>query len=135
MADETDRRSSATPVVHEPPVTELIREVFGETRELVRIEVALARDELEQELGAAKSSAFAMGIAAAALVAAFAVLMVALVLTLKVGWVGALVVGGILLATAAALAAIGWKGMPRSPLGVTKGRLRANVEQLKERIA
>ena len=67
--------------------------------------------------------------------AAFTMLLVALVLALRVGWVGALVVGAILLAVALALGLIGWKVMPTSPLGETKGRLQANVERLKERMA
>src|SRR5258708_38122093 len=69
MADETDRRLTAEP--YEPPVTELIRDVLGDTGELVRIEVALARDELRQEVAAARASAIAIGAAAAVTVASF----------------------------------------------------------------
>jgi hypothetical protein len=133
MADETDRRLTAEP--YEPPVTELIREILGDTGELVRIEVALARDELRHEAASAKASAIAMGSAAAVLVAAFTMLLVALVLALRVGWIGAIVVGAILLAIALALGLIGWKVMPSRPLGETKERLQANVERLRERIA
>ena len=116
-------------------MTELIREAIGDTGELVRIEVALARDELRREIEAAKASAVAFGAAAAVSVAAFTMFMVAVVLALRVGWVGALVVGAILLVGAVTLGLIGWKAMPTSPMGQTKGRLQANVAQLKERIA
>ncbi len=133
MTDEIDRRSIAK--AFEPPVTELIREAIGDTGELVRIEVALARDELRREIEAAKASAVAFGAAAAVSVAAFTMFMVAVVLALRVGWVGALVVGAILLVGAVTLGLIGWKAMPTSPMGQTKGRLQANVAQLKERIA
>jgi protein-S-isoprenylcysteine O-methyltransferase Ste14 len=134
MTDEIDRRSIAE-AFEPPPVTELIREAIGDTGELVRIEVALARDELRREVDAAKASAVAFGSAAAVSVAAFTMFMVAVVLALKVGWIGAVVVGAILLAAALTLALIGWKVMPTSPMGQTKGRLQANVAQLRERIA
>jgi Putative Actinobacterial Holin-X, holin superfamily III len=133
MADATDRRSAVEP--YDPPVTDLIREVFADTRELVRIEVALARDELGHEVTAAKASAIALGCAAAVSLVSFTMFLVALVLALGVGWVGALVVGAILLALALSLAFIGWSTLPMKPLEQTKGRLQANVERLKERMA
>jgi hypothetical protein len=133
MADETDRRVVAEP--YEPPVTELIRDVLGETGELVRIEVALARDELRQEIVAAKAGSVAMGAAAATAVASFTMFVVALVLALNAGWVGALVAGGILLVAALVLGLVGWKALPTSPLGETKGRLQANVQRFRERMA
>jgi hypothetical protein len=133
MADQIDRRVVAEP--YEPPVRDLIREILGDTGELVRIEVALARDELQHEAASAKASAIAMGAAAAVLVAAFTMLLVALVLALRVGWVGALVVGALLLAIAVALGLVGWRVMPTRPMGETKGRLQANVARLRERMA
>ena len=120
---------------YEPPVTELLREVLGDTGELVRIEVALARDELRSEVRAARTTAIAAGAAAALAVAAFTMFMVAVVLASKAGWVGAVIVGAILLAAALSLGLLGWKAMPSSPLGQTKGRIQANVERLKERMA
>jgi hypothetical protein len=131
MADEIDRSAE----LGEPPVTDLIREVLGDTRELVRIEVALARDDVRHEVAAAKTSAIALGSAAVASIAAFTLFMVAIVLALKVGWVGAVVVGGILLAVAISLGFVGWSALPTKPLAQTKGRLQANVERLKERMA
>jgi hypothetical protein len=133
MTDETDRVSMAEP--YEPPVTELLREVLGDTGELVRIEVALARDELRSEVRAARTTAIAAGAAAALAVAAFTMFMVAVVLASKAGWLGAVIVGAILLAAALSLGLLGWKAMPSSPLGQTKGRIQANVERLKERMA
>jgi protein-S-isoprenylcysteine O-methyltransferase Ste14 len=133
MTDETDRRSAVE--AYDPPVTELIREALDDTRQLVRIEVALARDELQREVAAAKAGAMASGIAVAVAVAALTMFVVAVVLALKAGWIGALVAGAILLVTALTLGLIGWKLMPTTPMGQTKGRLQANVAQLKERIA
>jgi hypothetical protein len=133
MADETDR--PPLPGQDEPPVTDLIREVIGEGRELVRIEVALARDELGREMAAAKTSAIAFGCAAAVAVTALTMFVVALVLALRGGWAGALVAGAILLAAALGLGLAGWSALPKKPLEQTKGRLRAEVKQLRERMA
>lgn len=133
MADETDRPSAVEE--DEPPVTDLIREVLGDSRELVRIEVALARDELGHEIAAAKTSGIAFGCAAAVAVAAFTMFVVALVFALKGGWAGALVAGGILLAAALGLGLVGWSALPKKPLERTKGRLQADVKQFKERMA
>jgi hypothetical protein len=101
----------------------------------VRIEVALARDELGHEIAAAKTSAIAFGSAAAVAVSGFTMLVVALVFALKGGWAGALVAGGILLAAALGLGLAGWSALPKKPLERTKGRLQADVKQLKERMA
>jgi cytochrome c-type biogenesis protein CcmH/NrfG len=130
---ETDRDAVAEP--YDPPVTELIREILGDTGELVRIEVALARDELRRELAAARLSATLVSTAAAVTVSSFTMFMVAVVLALRAGWVGAVVVGSTLLAAALLLGLFGWKAMPTQPLGETKHRLQANVERFKERIA
>lgn len=133
MADETARGSAVAP--YEPPVADLIRDVLGDTGELVRIEVALARDEVRREVTAARTGAIALGAAAAASVAAITMFAVAIVLRFELGWVGALVAGAILLGAALVLGLVGWKALPTSPMGETKGRLQQNVERLKERIA
>lgn len=137
MAFETDRGSGFLPRAprEETPVAELLREALGETRDLVQIEVALAREELQSAFSAAKVSVFAFGAAAALALVAFAMFVVAMVMGLKVGWVGALVAGGILLVLAASLALIGWRVMPKKLMGGTKERLQADVKQLRERIA
>jgi protein-S-isoprenylcysteine O-methyltransferase Ste14 len=132
MADEIAH--GLAPGSYEPPVADLIREVLGDTGELVRIEVALARDEVRREVAAARTGAIALA-AAAASVAALTMFIVAIVLGLQLGWVGALVAGAILLGAALLLGLLGWKAMPTSPMGETKGRLQQNVERLKEGIA
>jgi hypothetical protein len=133
MADEIAHGSALGS--YEPPVADLIREVLGDTGELVRIEVALARDEVRREVAAARTGAIALAAAAAASVAALTMFIVAIVLGLQLGWVGALVAGAILLGAALLLGLLGWKAMPTSPMGETKGRLQQNVERLKEGIA
>ena len=136
MAFETDRGSGSSPrAAREEPVAELLREALGETRDLVRIEVALAREDLRSAFSVAKISVFAIGSAAALTVAAFTMFIVTIVLALKAGWVGALVAGGLLLAVAATLGLAGWRAMPKELMGETKERLQADVKQLREKIA
>jgi hypothetical protein len=133
MAIEMGRGSAAPK--GEAPVGTLIREALGDTRELVRIEVALAREDLRAEVAAAKTSAIALGLAWATAVMGLTMGIVALVVAFDLGWVGALAAGGILLAVAVALGLIGWKVMPTHPLGGTRGRILSDVKHLKERIA
>src|SRR5258706_15755369 len=63
--------------VSQEPTTELLREAVDEARNLVRLEVALAKDELHTELRAARSAAIALGVALVAVVLAVATLLMA----------------------------------------------------------
>jgi Putative Actinobacterial Holin-X, holin superfamily III len=133
MATEIGR--GATAAKGEPAVGDLVREALGDTRELVRLEVALAREDLRGELATARTSAVAIALAFALVVMALTMFVVAIVLALAVGWVGALVAGGVLLLLAVALGLVGWKAMPTRPLGDTRGRILWDVKHLKEGIA
>jgi uncharacterized membrane protein YqjE len=133
MAIEIGRGSAAAK--GEPPVGDLVREVLGDTRELVRLEIALARDDVRGEIAAARTSAIAIGLAFAVGVMGLTMFVVAIVLALRAGWVGALVAGGVLLLAAIALALVGWKALPTRPLDDTRGRLVSDVNRIKEGIA
>lgn len=117
------------------PVRDLVRDAFGQIQQLVRLEVALARDEVRTEVTQAKASGIALGAAAALAVSGFTLLLVAVASVFAPMWLAAVVVGGILLAVAATLGAIGWKAMPPRLLGQTRERLESDVKQLKERVA
>jgi hypothetical protein len=117
------------------PTTKLLREALDETRELVRLEIALAREETKGELRQAKAGAMALGSAAAAAVASFTMFMVAIALAFSVAWLTSLIIGVILLASAGGLAFAGYKALPTKPLAETKERLESDLKQLKERIA
>jgi hypothetical protein len=134
MADGSDRGSAAA-TEEDVSVGELIRDALGDTRELVRLEVALAREDLRTDVAAARSSAIAAVAAGVTFVASIALFVVAIVLALEVGWLGAVVAGAILLAIAVTLGLIAWRAIPLRPFDETRGRLRADVAQLRERIA
>jgi hypothetical protein len=118
-----------------PPTADLVREALDESRELVRLEVALAREELKSELSRARESAVALGTAAGLGLSGFAVLLVAIALAFPIPWLAAVILGAILLAVCGALAFAGYKALPRSPFGGTKERLESDLKKLRERIA
>ncbi|HEX4447539.1 MAG TPA: phage holin family protein [Polyangiaceae bacterium] len=130
---EMDRFAAA---IDEPPVGELVREALGDTRELVRLEVALAREDLRTEVGAARTSIVAFATSAALLVSGVTLLLVALVMALPIaGWLSAVIAGAALLLVAGALGLLGWRAMPKRFFGRTRQRLVDDVDQLREHIA
>lgn len=121
--------------VREDSAGDLVREAIAETRELVRLEVALAREEIKTEMTRAKAGAIAMAVAATAAVCGLTLCLVAIAAAFSVIWLAALVLGAILLLGAGAAALLGWKAVPKRLMGSTRERLQTDVKQLKERIA
>jgi uncharacterized membrane protein YqjE len=116
----------------EAPVTQLVREALDESRQLVKLEVELAKDELRQELADAKKSAIMFGVAAVAALIAATMLFVALALAIFPGPVPALIIGAVLIAAAAVLGFIGFKKVPKKPLEKTRRRLETDAQVIKE---
>jgi uncharacterized membrane protein YqjE len=117
------------------PAAELVREALDETRELIRLEVALARRELEEEVAQLKASAIAIGIAGVGAILALAMFLVAIVTAFRREWLAAVVIGGIMLVLAGSMAAIANQVRPRKPLREARERFKADVKELKERVA
>lgn len=124
-------------VMHESPepTGELVRDAIEEVRELVRLEVALAVDETKAELGQVKTAAISLGVAGALGLSALTMFLVAIAAAFVPMWLASLVIGGILVATAAVLAIAGWRALPRKPMAETRERIESDVKQLRERIA
>jgi hypothetical protein len=117
------------------PTADLARDALRELRELVALEVALARDELQHDVGRAKVGGVAIAIAGALATAALAVLLVAVATAFDRLWIGCVVLGagGLLMAVVVGYA--GYRALPRRPASETRRRLRSDVEHLKERVA
>jgi peptidoglycan/LPS O-acetylase OafA/YrhL len=113
---------------------QLVREALDQSRELVRLEVLLARNEIESELSRAKASAIALSSAGVAAIASFTVFMVAIALAFSLKWLGAVIIAAALLLVAGALGLTGRKLLPRKPLPETTKRIGAELNQLKERV-
>jgi uncharacterized membrane protein YqjE len=108
----------------------LIADAARDVRELGRLEIALAKDELRRDLGAAKATGV---LGASAIVTALLGLSSLLVaLGIALGPVGALMVGLLLLAVASTLAILARKRWPERPMSATLERLKVDETLLKE---
>jgi uncharacterized membrane protein YqjE len=119
----------------EASTVDLVREALDEAKELVRIEVQLAKGEVERELARAKRAAIGIGIAIAIGFIVLTLLAVAVVLAVGGTAVAALVVAACLAVLAAVAGAVGYALLPKKPMDQTRHRLESDVRQLKERIA
>lgn len=123
------------PAMEDVPTADLVREALEQMRELVRVEVEMAKSEIERELSRAKLAAVALGLAAATLILVLCSLVVAAVLALGGTPRVALAAAAIFFVIAAVFALVGYATMPKKPLGHTRRRLEGGVQQWKERIA
>jgi len=114
---------------------ELVREAIDEARELMKLEVSLARDEAKRELVGVKASAILLGTASALGVMGITLLLVALGLFIDLGPLPLVIMGAALVVIAAVAGLVGYKAIPRKPLADTRKRLETDVQMLKERTA
>jgi hypothetical protein len=117
------------------PTTGLVSDAIDATRDLVRIEIALAREEFDRQAAMAKSAAVPLAAGIGAAIAAATLLLVAVALALPTPWLAATIIGAVLLVVAAALVAGAWRAFPKRPLAQTTGRIADDVTKVKERIA
>lgn len=117
------------------PASELLAQTLSEARELVRLEVRLARAELKEEVARAKRAAIVGAIGATFVVLALSSLVVAAVLALGGTAVTALVVAAVLAGLGVASIAIAYAAVPKAVLGQTREQIKSDVEQLKEHVA
>jgi uncharacterized membrane protein YqjE len=122
-------------ILEEASTADLVREAVDEGRELVRLEIALAKEEVKVELKQLERAAISGGVAIAASLLMLSSLAVALVLALGGTVLAALFValGFLILAGAAGL--LGYGMLPKVPLEKTRHRFENDVNQLKEHIA
>ncbi len=111
-----------------------MRQVLEETKELVRLETNLAREELQGDLVQLKSAAILGGGALLCAVLTLAALLVAVILALGASGGVALIVAAVTLLAASGLAALAYQRVPKPPLARTRERLKSDVNQLKEHI-
>lgn len=119
---------------HQATTAELVREAMGDARQLIQLEVQLARDEVKRELVAARSGAIALGISAVLAILGLALLLVAIALAIFPGPVPALIIGLVLLAAAGVGASAGIKLLPKKPLEDTRRRLETSIEAVKDQV-
>jgi uncharacterized membrane protein YqjE len=113
---------------------QLLREAIDESKALVKLEIALAKDEVREEMAQAKTAAIAAGASVGLAILGVGMLLVALALAIFPGPWPAFVIGLVLLAAAAGSALAGYTRVPKKPMDRTKQRLEADVKILKERV-
>lgn len=122
-------------MLEEASTADLVREAMDEAKELVRLEVELAKEEVKEELKQVERAAIGFGIAAAASVIVLCLLAMALVFALGGTALAALAVAGGFLVVGGLAAWIGYGMLPKKPMEKTRHRLQNDVNQLKEHIA
>lgn len=119
----------------EASTADLVREALDEAKELARIELELAKEDVKEELVQVKRAAIGAGVAAGASVLVLCLLAMALVFALGGTAVVALAVAGGFVVLGGLAAGIAYGMLPKSPLEKTRSRLQSDVNQLKEHIA
>jgi hypothetical protein len=117
---------------------ELIGEITGKAGLLARKEVELAKTEIKADLQSELAMAKSLAIAGVAGLLGLNLLLVSVVLALAsyvTPWLGALLIGGILLVAAGVLGYVGWARRVSTPLPLTQKTLKEDVQWAKERMA
>jgi hypothetical protein len=119
----------------EPGIVDLVEDAVKDAQELVKIEIALAKNELKTDAIKLKGAVIAFAVAYACAVLMLAMVFVAIVLAVG-GPAPALIIAAALLGTACSAGIIGYKLIPReAPLDDTKEHVQAQAHILKEKIA
>jgi len=133
-SDPTTAEVAPAPAPDDLATSELFRQLLEDTRNLVRLEVALAREEIQDELAGAKSGGMALGAAGVLAVSAFTMFMVAIANAWHLTWFSSLIIGIILMSMSGVMALYGWHDLPKKPLPETKERVSFDLQRLAERI-
>jgi len=121
--------------LEEASTADLVREALDEAKELVRLEVQIAKDEVKSELEEVKKAAIGFGIAIGMGVLFLSSLVTLLVIALGGTVIAAASVSGVFLLVGAIAGYLGYAKLPKNPLVHTRRRVEADVKQLKEHIA
>jgi uncharacterized membrane protein YqjE len=130
----TYNHSSAGRALDALPTSELLRQILDETRELVRIESRLAREEVRDDLLQLKAVAIFGSAALVLALTAISTLVMAVVLGLGGTAIIALAAAAVLLLAAAVSGGLAYQKLPKMPLQRTRDRLKSEVTQLKEHV-
>lgn len=114
---------------------DLVKEALDEAKELIRLEVEIAKDEVKQEVAQTKRAAIGFGVALAFALVVLSLLAVAIVLAVGGTAVAALAVAGVFLVLGGVAGYLGYTMIPKKPLDKTMNRVKRDVNQLKEHIA
>ncbi|MDQ2643119.1 MAG: phage holin family protein [Myxococcota bacterium] len=114
------------------PTPELVRQAVEEARDLLQLEIRLAREEAREDFARYRRLGYEIGTALVALNAAVSTLILAAVLAAGAAPTLALAIGGALLLVSVALAFHVYHALPGFPLQRTLSRWKTEVQELKE---
>lgn len=117
------------------PATQMVKEAIDEARVLAKLEVALAKNELKQEVAELKHAAIAFGAAGVSAILMLMMICLAVVLAIGGQWWVAFIGAGIFLLVGIVMGLVGFSVLPKQPLERTRRRLTTDLNQLKERVA
>jgi uncharacterized membrane protein YqjE len=117
----------------EPGNVELLRRATRDARDLIQLEIDLAKNELRQELAAAKSSAILGAVAVVFGLTGLASL--ACILGLALGPLGALAIASLLLVSGAISGFLAYVWFPKKVMEATGIRLKDDETLLRERLS
>jgi uncharacterized membrane protein YqjE len=115
--------------------SELIRQTLEETKELARLEIKLAREEVRDDLVQLQRFAIMAGVSLLLAIVTLTVLVVAVILALGGTALAALAVSGVLILLCGGAAVVAYQNLPKVPLQRTQARLKADIQQFKEHAA
>jgi uncharacterized membrane protein YqjE len=113
---------------------DLLQETLRDAKELVRIEVELAKEEAKQQIKDTKGAAIAFSAATVLALLGFAMLLTAILLAIGPTPVVALIMTAVLLAAAVVVALVGRAKIPRTPMVRTRARVERDVEELRNHL-
>lgn|GEM_PF-6793333 len=129
LAAEQDRLRSMSTAA-------LVKQAISEVKLLAKAEVLHAKQELKEELQNAKVAGVLLGVCLGIGMCGLSLLFLALALALPLPQsVAALIVGGLLLLTAAACGAIGYSRLPKRPLQNTQQRIKEDLAMTRKQFA
>lgn len=129
------QQTEAPAVPAEASTVQLVEAALKESRELVKLEVALAKLEAQNQLKKALRAAIGFVVAGLLGVIALALIAVAIVLALGGTAGNALAVTLVVLVLAGIAAFVGYSQLPKNPLEHTRRHLEDDYHQLKEHLA
>jgi uncharacterized membrane protein YqjE len=145
LEKQTNDQEIKTMAMNQPPperlpleqasTVDLVKEALDEAKELVRLEVEIAKDEVKQEVAQTKKAAIGFGVALAFALVVLSLLAVSIVLAVGGTAVAALAVAGVFLVLGGVAGYVGYTMIPKKPLDKTMNRVKRDVNQLKEHIA
>jgi uncharacterized membrane protein YqjE len=123
------------PTLEKYSTVELAKQAFDEAKELISLEVQLAKVEALTELRRLRNAAIAAGLAFAFILLALSALVTALILALGASAIYGLAVAAGLLVLGGIAAAYAYSAVPKTPLDQTRERLKDDIQRLREHTA